>query len=591
MGRKYLVFKMFCACILFSVMLSPLVASAAPSRPSAPTGLKATLSYPRVLLTWNANSGPGIIGYYVYRSLAAKTGFTKLNTSPTPSTSYADSPVVANKTYYYKVAAVNSAGTGSACAPVSISFYDNAPPVIAGTSAGSLSGSGAVIFWTTDEPANSQVDYGPSASYGQSTTLNSSLVTAHAVTLSGLAGDALYHYRVRSADARGNTAVSADYTFSTLDLIPPGNVLAFTAAAGNGQVSLSWSNPSTADFTGTRIVFSTTGYPATPGDGELLCDKTAAPGSSDGFVHTGLVNDTTYFYAAFAHDEVPNHAAGERVSGSPFGAPPVISDLRPSTVGYDQASIEWTTDKPATTELEYGICEDPSSSAPPQSGYVTTHALTVFNLTPGTLYCYRAISRDAAGQSAISPSRSFRTAGGDVSACLSCHNGSDPGAPYAGDFATDGHGKANINLICLDCHLDHQADPASYKYLLTVNDYSYPDHNPDWAVAVGAQKNFCNLACHSVDFFSATGGLIIHPMADETGDPLNPFARACLAGAVLPGPDVPLLDADLNYAQSCDDIIMCITCHTPHGKDGSGRMLRAGSASDASPLCQRCHPY
>src|SRR5262249_35445303 len=72
------------------------------------------------------------------------------------------------------------------------------------------------ITWTTNENSNSQVEYGPTTAYGQSTALNPALVTAHSQGLSGLTPMTLYHYRVRSRDAAGNLAVSGDFTFTTL---------------------------------------------------------------------------------------------------------------------------------------------------------------------------------------------------------------------------------------------------------------------------------------------------------------------------------------------------------------------------------------
>ena len=92
---------------------------------------------------------------------------------------------------------------------------DTTPPTILGVLAGGITATGATITWATDEVATSQVEYGPTTAYGSTTTLDPTLVTLHAQTLSGLATSTLYHYRVRSADAAGNLAVSADATFST----------------------------------------------------------------------------------------------------------------------------------------------------------------------------------------------------------------------------------------------------------------------------------------------------------------------------------------------------------------------------------------
>jgi inosine-uridine nucleoside N-ribohydrolase len=92
---------------------------------------------------------------------------------------------------------------------------DTTPPSIGGVSAGSPGSSGATISWSTDETATTQVEYGTSTAYGSVTALDGSLVTSHSQALSGLAAGTLYHYRVKSRDAAGNTAVSGDFTFTT----------------------------------------------------------------------------------------------------------------------------------------------------------------------------------------------------------------------------------------------------------------------------------------------------------------------------------------------------------------------------------------
>ena len=79
----------------------------------------------------------------------------------------------------------------------------------------------AAITWTTDQPANSQVEYGPSGNYNSRTVLDTNLVTSHSVNLSKLNSLRTYHYRVKSSDAGGNPAVSADFTLTTTDVTKP----------------------------------------------------------------------------------------------------------------------------------------------------------------------------------------------------------------------------------------------------------------------------------------------------------------------------------------------------------------------------------
>ena len=79
----------------------------------------------------------------------------------------------------------------------------------------SVTDTDATITWTTNEASDSQVDYGPTTSYGSSTTLDAAMVTSHSVPITGLTGAALYHYVVKSKDAAGNPQTSADNTFTT----------------------------------------------------------------------------------------------------------------------------------------------------------------------------------------------------------------------------------------------------------------------------------------------------------------------------------------------------------------------------------------
>jgi Purple acid Phosphatase, N-terminal domain len=73
----------------------------------------------------------------------------------------------------------------------------------------------ATITWTTDEPSTSQVQYGASTSYAGLTSVNSSLVTNHSVTLDALTASTVYHYRVISTNGSGGQTISGDLTFAT----------------------------------------------------------------------------------------------------------------------------------------------------------------------------------------------------------------------------------------------------------------------------------------------------------------------------------------------------------------------------------------
>src|SRR5580700_7329470 len=73
----------------------------------------------------------------------------------------------------------------------------------------------ATVTWTTAVPANSQITYGATTSYGSSSALNSTLVTTHSAALTSLTAGTTYHYRVLSADSTGALVTGLDNVFTT----------------------------------------------------------------------------------------------------------------------------------------------------------------------------------------------------------------------------------------------------------------------------------------------------------------------------------------------------------------------------------------
>jgi hypothetical protein len=92
----------------------------------------------------------------------------------------------------------------------------NNPPIISNVSVSNLSATSVNVAWTTDRNSDSQVEYGATPAYGNTTAVNTNLVASHSVTISGLTSNSFYHYRVKSKDANGVLAVSEDETFTTL---------------------------------------------------------------------------------------------------------------------------------------------------------------------------------------------------------------------------------------------------------------------------------------------------------------------------------------------------------------------------------------
>lgn len=101
-----------------------------------------------------------------------------------------------------------------------------------------------------------------------------------------------------------------------IDVTPPGPVVALTATATAGKVTLSWQSPSDADFAGTRVCYRTDAFPTGINDGTLLADHAGSPDGTNSLVHSNLTRGQTYYYAAFAYDEVPNYSAVRTASAT-----------------------------------------------------------------------------------------------------------------------------------------------------------------------------------------------------------------------------------------------------------------------------------
>lgn len=85
------------------------------------------------------------------------------------------------------------------------------------------------IAWTTDQLADSRVDYGETTSYGMSVS-GTDLSTSHSLVITGLKPNTTYHYIVSSSTSSASTA-TVDSTFTTSDFIA-----ATVADIGNSTV-------------------------------------------------------------------------------------------------------------------------------------------------------------------------------------------------------------------------------------------------------------------------------------------------------------------------------------------------------------------
>lgn len=107
----------------------------------------------------------------------------------------------------------NSATQVTSVSDTSSVTIDTASPIISSLVANTNSPLSAAISFSTDENATSSIQYGPTNTYGTTSSISGTPVQSHAITLTGLTQCEVYHYALTVTDAAGNIYISPDASF------------------------------------------------------------------------------------------------------------------------------------------------------------------------------------------------------------------------------------------------------------------------------------------------------------------------------------------------------------------------------------------
>lgn len=214
-------------------------------------------------ITWNTDVASN--AQVEYGTTISYGTLTTLVSSLGTSHSQIISGLQASTSYHFRVRSADGSGNLSISGDntFTTSSVVVAGPVISSISTGNIATDAAVITWTTNIQATSQVEYGTTTSYGLQTPTNSTVLTSHSQTLIGLQASTTYHYRVKSSDASGNLSTSGDNIFTTASV--PVNGGGPTPPAGSPL-----SGPSSTNLTPQQT-------PATGGCGMIIPKDGKAP--------------------------------------------------------------------------------------------------------------------------------------------------------------------------------------------------------------------------------------------------------------------------------------------------------------------------
>ena len=154
-------------------------------------------------------------------------------------------------------------------------------------------------------------------------------------------GTTLY-YRIQASNANGDSALSAEVSaVPVLTATAPGAPASVTAAAGDGQVTLTWGAVSGAEK---YTIYRDTNTGVMPGTGTVLGDVSSPR------VDTGVTNGNTYYYvvtaAILGTESLPSAEvyATPKTSGTTVSPPANLT----ATAGDKQVTLSWPTVSGAT---------------------------------------------------------------------------------------------------------------------------------------------------------------------------------------------------------------------------------------------------
>lgn len=204
----------------------------------------------------------------------------------------------------------------------------------------------------------------------------------------------------------------ANYVSGTVSVIGgttgpsvPTNLTA--TATGDGNVMLSWSASSGATsynlYMASQSGVTKTNY-------NTLTEGMQHVGVTSPYTHTGLTNGKTYYFAVTAVNSGGESSESTEASAKPVleTTAPVISSVSVTEKG-DTATIIWSTDEPSNSKVEYGTSTAYGKEKSDTDNFVSYHSITLTDLEGNKTYNYRVKSTDAWGNSATSPTATFKT--------------------------------------------------------------------------------------------------------------------------------------------------------------------------------------
>ncbi|MBN2100197.1 MAG: fibronectin type III domain-containing protein [Dehalococcoidia bacterium] len=322
--------------------------------------------------------------------------------------------LTADTTYHFRARAVGDGTVYGDDATFTTAATATTPPEVATAEADGIGSTVATLNGILDglgtaSSVEVSFEWGLTPAYGKATPpLSVTDPGEFNFPLEGLTPDTTYHFRAKAAG--DGTAYGDDMPFTTdaATTTPPEVATTPATSVGNTGATLNGNLGALGTASPAEVFFewgltARYGNPTTP---------QAMTGAGDfAFALGGLTPGTTYHFRAKALGDgmVYGDDMTFTTTGTPDTAAPQITGVDASHITASGATINWTTNKPATSRVEYGLTEDYDSSTPVDMELITSHSVVLTGLKAGQTYHYRVISRGASDIEAVSPGFTFKT--------------------------------------------------------------------------------------------------------------------------------------------------------------------------------------
>ena len=393
------------------------------SIPPAPTNLTASPGNAQAVLSWTASSGA--TSYNVYRgtSSGSETSFATGITT----TTYTNTGLTNGTTYYYKVAAVNSAGTSG------LSNEASATPAAGGSSNSigfQFQGSGTALA-ASDQAGLStvaQINWNVlTGSSFSSVALKDSSATATTATLSGSANGTYFASTSSAPPAVGNNKLASGELYDTWPSPPTLTVSGIPYAKYDVYIYAAIDAPGRNETSALTPSGGSTQYYSftTEGGGSAWTAATSTyngSGTAPTLPAANLVHYTALTASSFTLAiGAPGNGGINGIQIVPVsggGSAPNPPTGLTATPGNAQVSLSWTASSGATSYNIYRGTSSGNETTTVVTG-VTGTSYTNTGLTNGTMYYYRITATNSYGTSGYSNEASATpTSGGGGGAQL-----------------------------------------------------------------------------------------------------------------------------------------------------------------------------